>query len=196
MIRKTFLAVLCFIAAVSASAQFVITPTNTSVTGTVSGIDGTRVLLFDNRLVIDASEASVRSDFGPAKLSDIKPGDLISAAVTTFSQPGAFKAVALQIESQPAASIAGSVEGLDLNAGTMRIAGQTIRITASTAFRRTTDGAPASVTELRPLQRVYVELDRNESGLAAKTVAFAPNVSASGSMSARLTAISGDRWTF
>ena len=194
MFRKTLLAVLCF-TAFAASAQFTISLTNRFVTGTVSGVDGSRVLLFDNRLTVDVAGATMRGGFGPVTLADLTPGTRITAGIVSATPDGVLMAVSVDVLPDHDASIEAQIERIDFAAGTLRIAGQTVRLTSGTEVLRTDDGALLSISDLRPLQRVLITLDRDESGLAAETIAITPMLVTSSTTGGTLSAVNGNLWT-
>jgi hypothetical protein len=195
MIRKTLLAVLCF-TAFAASAQFTISRASRWVTGTISGIDGTNVLLFDNRLAVDVAGAEIRSEYGPATVGNLTVGTRIRAGVYLDPFTRSLVGVEVQILPDHAASIQGQIARIDFAVGTLDILGHTVRLTANTKVYRTSDAALVPLTDLRPLMIVLLELDRDETGLVAKTIAFAPGqanlITTTGGT---LQGIDGDRWT-
>lgn len=178
-----------------ASAQFTIKPYSREITGTVSGTDGTRVFLLDNRLTIDVSNASIRSDAGPASIADLTPGTRIFAGVHSSIWMGAFTAVEVEILSDYDATLRGLIDHIDFAGGTFSIVGHTVRFTPSTEVRRTTDGALVPVTDLRPMMNVLVAFDRDEPGLAAEKVYFEPMAQTNVTTGGRVSAINGNLWT-
>lgn len=198
MIRKTLLVVLCIttLFASVASAQFTISRSGRWVTGTVSGVSGTNVLLFDNRLSIDLASAEIRSKYGPATIADLTPGTRIRAGVYYSEFMATVYGVEVDILPDHEASIEAQITRIDFAAGTFDILGKTVRLTGNTKVYRTNDGALVPVSDLRPLMIVLLELDRDETGLAAKTIAFAPGqANLTTTTGGRLHGIDGDRWT-
>lgn len=198
MIRKTLLVVLLLAAtlfASVASAQFTISRYSRWVVGTVSGIDGTHVLLFDNRLTVDVADADIRGEYGPATLGSLTPGTRIKAGVHVNPFTGILEAVEVEVLPDYDALIHGQIASIDFTAGTMSILGQNVRFSSSTKVYRTSDGALVSVADLRPLMIVDLELDRDETGLVADTIAFAPGqanlITTTGGT---LRGIDGDLW--
>ena len=195
MIRKTLLALLC-LTTLAAHAQFTISRSSRWVTGTVSGLDGTKVLLFDNRLSIDVSNADITSDYGPATIADLTPGTRIKAGVHVNAFTASLVGVEVQILPDHAASITGQIESIDFAGGTLRILGHTVRLTENTKVYRTSDHALVPLSDLRPLMIVLLELDRDETGLAAKNIAFAPGqANLTMTTGGSLRGINGDLWT-
>lgn len=180
----------------AASAQFMMSRSSRWVTGTVSGVNGTNVLLFDNRLSVDLADAEIRSEYGPATIGKLTPGTRIRAGVQLNPFTGALVGVEVDILPDHEASIDGQIARIDFAAGTLDILGQTVRLTANTKVYRTSDGALVPVSDLRPLMIVLLELDRDESGLAAKSIAFAPGqANLTTTIGSTLQGIDGDRWT-
>lgn len=180
----------------TAHAQFTISRSSRWVTGTISGVDGTNVLLFDNRLAIDVADAEIRSEYGPATIGNLTPGTRIKAGVQLNPFTRSLVGVEVDILPNYEARIDAQIESIDFAAGTLKILGHTVRFTENTKVYRTSDGALVPRTDLRPLMIVLLELDRDETGLAAKTIAFAPGqanlITTTGG---RLQGIDGDRWT-
>jgi hypothetical protein len=199
MIRKPLLALLALsitLFASVASAQFTILRYSRWVTGTVSGVSGTNVLLFDNRLAVDVATADIRSDYGPATLGHLTPGTRIKAGVHRNPFTGALVAVEVQILPNHDASMHAQITRLDFAGGTMELLGHTVRFDENTKVYRTSDAALVPVTDLRPLMIVDVEFDRDATGLVAKIIAFAPGqANLTTTTGGRLQGIDGDRWT-
>jgi hypothetical protein len=199
MIRKTLLAVLVLSTALFASvasAQFTISRYSRWVTGTISGIDGTKVLLFDNRLSVDVANADIHGPYGPATLGNLTPGTRIKAGGHVNPYSDSLAAVDVEVLPDYDALIHGQIASLDFAAGTMDILGQNVRFTSNTKVYRTSDAALVPLNDLRPLMIVDLELDRDEPGLVAEVIAFAPGqanlITTTGGS---LQAIDGDRWT-
>jgi Domain of unknown function (DUF5666) len=197
MIRKTLLAVLCLtLFASAASAQFTISRYSRWVVGTISGTDGTKVLLFDNRLSVEAANADIHGRYGPGTLGSLTPGTWIKAGGHVNPFTGSLDAVEVEVLPDYDALIHGQIAGIDFTAGTLDILGQTVRFTANTKVYRTSDAALVPLSDLRPLMIVDLELDRDEPGLVAETIAFAPGqanlITTTGGF---VSGINGDLWT-
>ena len=198
--RRTLLALLILTSTLFssiASAQFIISRSSRWVSGTVSGIDGTKVLLFDNRLAVDMGSAEIRSELGPATIGSLTPGTRIRAGV--YLDPFTRMLVGVEVDILPSfdARIDGQIAGIDFAAGTLNILGQTVRLTPNTKVYRTNDGALVPASDLRTLMIVHLDLDRDETGLAAKTISFAPDqANLMMTYGGTLQAIEGDRWIF
>ncbi|HYC87896.1 MAG TPA: DUF5666 domain-containing protein [Thermoanaerobaculia bacterium] len=198
MARKTLLVLLLLsttLFASAASAQFTISRSSRWITGTISGVNGSHVLLFDNRLSINMEEAEIRSEYGPATIGSLTPGTRIRAGVQLNPYLG-LVGVEVDILPDHEASIRGQIESIDFAGGTLSILGHTVRLTGNTKVYRTSDGALVPLGDLRPLMIVLLELDRDETGLAAKTVAFAPGqANLTTTAGGRLHGIDGDLWS-
>lgn len=182
--------------AVGASAQFTISLTNKTVTGTVSGVNGNKVFLFDDRLAVDVSNATIRSGYGAGSVASITAGTRIAAGISTTAADGTLIAATVDILPDQDASIEAQIDRIDWQARTLHIAGLTVRLTDATEARRAEDGARVPVTDLRPLQRVRLSLDRDESGLAAETIVFSASDAGTTRMSGGfVSAINGNLWT-
>ncbi len=199
MIRKTLLVLIGLaitLFASVASAQFTISRYSRWVVGTVSGVDGTNVLLFDNRLTVDVSNADIHGEYGPATLGSLTPGTRIKAGVHSNRFNQSLEAVEVEILPDYDALIHGQIASIDFGAGTMDILGQTVRFTSDTKVYRTNDGALVPLSDLRPLMIVDLELDRDQTGLVAETIAFAPGqANLTTTTGGRLQGIDGDLWT-
>lgn len=198
MIRKTLLAVLVLSTTLftsAASAQFMMFRYSRWVTGTVSGVTATHVHLFDNRLSINIEDADIRGKYGPGTLGNLTPGTRVKAGVHLNPYLGL---VAVEVEVLPDydAHIRGQIVSIDFAAGTMVILGQTVRFTENTKVYRTSDAALVPLSDLRPLMIVDLELDRDEPGLVADVIAFAPGqANLTTTTGGTLWGIDGDRWT-
>jgi len=200
MNRKTLLAVLLLLSTLltsAASAQvFSVSRSGRWITGTVSGVSGNNVLLFDNRLSIDMSSAEIRSKYGPASITNLTPGTRIRAGVYYSDFMHTVYGVEVDILPDHEASMEAQITAIDFAAGTIQILGETVRLTADTKVYRTNDGALVPIGDLRPLMIVLLELDRDDTGLAAKTIAFwAGQANLVTTTGGRLHGIDGDRWT-
>ena len=170
MIRKAvLLSFLCCLVALSADARILPIGGN-FVSGTVSSVEGTRVLLFDGRIALDAGSAAVRSEFGPASLADLEPGDRIAASVTPDPNGTDLVAVMIHILSSPDATLSGTVEAVDLAAQTIQVLGQTIRVTSSTTIRGLRGVPVENLANVLPGQQVRVDLDKAAPELTARTI--------------------------
>ena len=139
MIRKSLLVLSCFFA-LAASAQFTITRSNKSISGTISRIEGTRVYLLDDRLVIDVAEdADITSDAGFGSLATLQPGMRIKAGVVPWWD-GSLRAMSIHVESDHDASLYAIIDRVDFANSTFLIAGQTVRFTEATEVRRVSLG--------------------------------------------------------
>lgn len=201
MIRKTLLALLVFstlysiLFAPDASAQFTISRYSRWVTGTISGVDGTRILLFDNRLSIDVASADIHGRYGPGTLGSLTPGTRVKAGVHLNRYIG-LEAVEVDVLPDYDALMHGQITSIDFAAGTMDILGETVRFTENTKVYRTSDAALVPAGDLRPLMIVDVELDRDQPGLVAEAIAFAPGqANLTVTSGGFLSGIDGDRWT-
>jgi Domain of unknown function (DUF5666) len=196
MIRNTVIAFLCLILAAAASAQFSISPTGRWATGTVSGVAGNKVFLFDNRLTVDVSNAMIYGVLGRASAANLTPGTRVSVGISGTLMDGTLEAVDVQILPEHDASIDGLVEHVDVAGGTLRVAGLTIRLTPATQVYRDSDGALVPASFIQTMRPAWVSLDPNESGLAAKTIAFTPPIATVvNTTGGRISAIDGDLWT-
>ncbi|HEX6096194.1 MAG TPA: DUF5666 domain-containing protein [Thermoanaerobaculia bacterium] len=182
--------------ATAASAQLSISATGRWATGTVSGVDGNKVFLFDNRLTVDVSNAMIFGVYGRASVASLTPGTRVSVGISGTLMDGTVEAVDVQILPEHDASIDGLVDHVDVAAGTLRVAGLNIRLTPATQVYRDSDGALVPATHIPTMRPAWVSLDRNEQGLAAKTVVFTPPLAnVVNSIGGRISAIDGDRWT-
>jgi exosome complex RNA-binding protein Csl4 len=165
-----------------------------SVTGHVTSIDGTTIRLFDGRITLDASRAVVRTDFGTGQLSDVKPGDRISALVRVGTN-GALQAETIHILTSPDALLTGAVDAVDATGGTITVLGQQVRVTSSTVIRGLR-GAAIQLSEILPRQQVRIELDRSQPGLTAKSIVVtSPIPDIPNWFGGTVEKIEGDTWT-
>ncbi|HEX8254535.1 MAG TPA: DUF5666 domain-containing protein [Thermoanaerobaculia bacterium] len=165
---RTLLLVLLCITALTSSAQFVIRGGD-SLTGTVSSVHGPRVGILDDRIVFDASDAKVVSEYGPARLSEVKKGDRVNATIAGTID-GRLTASQLLLLNQPDASLSGAAEQIDVAGGSVTLLDQRVRVTSATVLRGL-DGRPLpSLGSIVRGQHITVALDAAQAGLAAKSI--------------------------
>ena len=197
-VRHVFLASLCFALALASQTQAqarILPHPGTTVSGTVTSVNGSILTLFDGRITLDASRALVRSELGSLLVSDIKPGDRISAFVQV-SPTGAWMAEMIHVLRTPDALIAGAAEAVDANAGTITLLGQQVRVTPNTVIRGL-GGAAVQLRDILPRQQVRIELDAAQPGLVAKTIIVtSPVPDIRSSFVGIVEKIEGDTWTF
>jgi hypothetical protein len=143
--------------------------------GIVSSVDPAHQLISiaGGQIVIDATGAEIRNDSGPATFAAIRPG----AHIATVILPGAYgpgvplKARVVQVLTQPLGSLTGTVEAIDLAAGTFTLLGHTIHVDEQTRFGGVTPTRdPHSLADLEVGQSVHVPLNGSQSELVAAEV--------------------------
>jgi hypothetical protein len=152
----------------AASAQVVIHGGD-SLTGTVSSAHGPRIGILDDRIVFNAADATVVSPRGPAKLSDVKKGDRITAQIAGTID-GELHAGGVLILDDPDAALSGAVEAIDAAAGLVTLFGQEVRVTASTIFRGLHGEPLSGLGAVVRGQQVTVHLDAAQAGLVARAL--------------------------
>jgi Domain of unknown function (DUF5666) len=143
--------------------------------GIVSSVDPSRSLISiaGGQIVIDATGAEIKDDHGPATFAAVRPGAHIATAIIpgTYGPGVPLKARVVQILTQPLGSLTGTVEAIDLNAGTFTVLGHRIRANEQTRFGGDTPSRdPHSLGELEVGQSVHVELNGSLSELVAASV--------------------------
>jgi hypothetical protein len=166
-IRNLLHMLLC-LTALTSSAQIVIRGGD-SLTGRVSSARGARIGILDDRIVFDASKATVVSELGTARLSDIKKGDRVQATIAD-SVDGVLNASAVLILNDPDASLSGAAEQIDVAGGSVTLLDRKVQVTAATVLRGLHGEPLPGLGSLVRGQHLTVALDASQPGLVASSL--------------------------
>lgn len=150
------------------------TASPSTVTGTVSSVNGNLISIAKGLIVIDATDAKFVGPFNDAAtLASIEPGDLISVNVKNGNVPAGapVPAAVIAIIKIPEAQLNGQVQAVDTIAKTFTVLGTTVSVTPQTRFVTGLFGAP--ITGIEGIHvGDYVVADANASNgkLLADTV--------------------------
>ncbi len=166
-IRNLLLLLLC-IAATVLSAQVVIRGGD-SLTGTVSSARGGRIGILDDRVVFDASNATVVTHLGTARVSDIKKGDRVHATIAE-SVGGELSASSVLILDEHDATLSGGAEQIDVAGGSVTLLDRKVGVTPSTVLRGLQGEPLPGLGSIVRGQHLTVALDGAQAGLVAKSI--------------------------
>jgi ribosomal protein L21E len=143
--------------------------------GIVSSVDAARnrVSIAGGQIVIDVTGAEIKNDSGPVPFTAIRPGAHIATVIIpgTYGPGVPLKARVVQILTQPLGSLTGTVEAIDLTAGTFTVLGHRIRVNEHTRMGGEIPSRdPRTLAELEVGQSVHVELNGSLDELVAARV--------------------------
>jgi hypothetical protein len=166
-IRNLLIMLLC-LASTTLSAQVVIRGGD-SLTGTVSSARGGRIGILDDRIVFDASNATVVTSLGTARLQDIKKGDRVKATIAE-SVGGELNASSVLILDEHDATLAGGVEQVDVAGNSVTLLDRKVSVVASTVLRGLHGEPLPGLGSIVRGQHVTVAIDGAQAGLVAKSL--------------------------
>jgi hypothetical protein len=203
--KRAFVLVVALAATLSAAAAQVrvravgLTPAPRAVYGTVSTYDDAKKLLtlLGGAITVDVSHARIVGLNGFDTLNPLRPGLQVSIQLEASGAPGSpLPAWLVEQKTESAASMAGSIDNIDLAAGTFTTAGVVIRPTAATVWKGARGADVRSLAELQLGQAVNLILDRDDRGVIAQqifVIGFIPPMAPQ--VWGFVTKIEGDLWT-
>jgi hypothetical protein len=140
-------------------------PSASSVSGTVSSVNGSLVLIANGLISIDTSSAQIAGEelaTGSFIVATLKSGDVAPNAP--------LPATSILVTHLPQAALTGTVTSVDLAGSSFTMLGRTIKVTSSTAFSGLLTLRRMSLSDLFPSMLVAVDANAAGGVLTARSV--------------------------
>src|SRR5437899_8991556 len=135
MIRKAVVTLFLLVAATaSAQHRVPVVPIpfpipGATVSGIVTAVNGTTVMLANGLITVDVSQAMIADDRGSS--ATITPGSQIFAILRSTTS---LQASSVIVTTVPQVTLSGPVQSINTSAGTLQVLGVTIHVDANTSF--------------------------------------------------------------
>ena len=143
----------------------------TTVSGLVTGVNGSIISLANGLVTLDVSDAKILADDGVvSSLTSITPGSMIFAVLkSAVSAPNAPLSVAtIAISRVAQVTLSGPVQSVDPMAGTLTLLGRTIHVTADTSIGGSRGSG--ALGDILPNQVVQVQANAVAGSLTATSI--------------------------